>query len=754
MQKPPRFGAWLAWLVALTLGSLLVGCGAESALSVSRWTLVTGGAPGDVELPARLDDRLPTGPSRYVLASRVTLPPELRGRPLTLAIPFFEGPTTLRANGRVAVPFDPEGPHYRSRGAQAFRIDAEATTASPELSLELEIDHAFTRSAWFDSVPRLSATPGGDSAFRAVRFVNQTVGLVTLGVLFGLGTFYAVAFAFDRSRRAHGWFALQALGVFPYALASTGWTRDLLGPYDQLTLVALYSSNLSSLFFTHSHFRLGPVPRAFPWGGAALMLVFALWPGMFDAPRIAVRLMVLLCTAAVVYQVAICARVARTGERRDRAAAIAFCAAWLGLLALAHADVAWLLGLGRYVGSAHFLLTGIVLFSLVQASVLGRDHAASLVATDALNVELAAKVRTLETSTREVGVLNDELRRQVADRSQKLAEALARVRTLPSGAASLASGDVVHGRYRVVRTLGEGGMGAVYEVRRLTDDRRLALKVLRGATTGRALARFAREGQIAAQLAHPSLVGVVDIDVADSGAMYLVMELVDGSSLDDPGARRHGTSWVLAVLRQVASGLAALHEAGIVHRDLKPANVLIDRHGEADSPRARIADFGIAKEHGLDAPPPVSGVAPTLAATDPHATTMSVDRDDGSATAPAISAAAYTAIDSQPAGMTPLTQTGALIGTPLYMAPELATGAASGPASDLWSFGVMALELLLGRYPFRGPPVLLGWSTPPSLAECALDVEIEGALLRCLDPDPSRRPTAREVADTLSRNPA
>src|SRR5262249_2303300 len=140
-------------------------------------------------------------------------------------------------------------------------------------------------------------------------------------------------------------------------------------------------------------------------------------------------------------------------------------------------------------------------------------------------------------------LLSDELRRQIADRSQRLADALARFGAVPTRAIAFAAGDEVHGRYRIVRPLGAGGMGAVYEVERLVDSRRLAFKILTSASTGSALARLAREAQVAAQVSHPNLVAIVDVDVSDSGSLYIVMELVDGAPLQTLSARYGEAAW-------------------------------------------------------------------------------------------------------------------------------------------------------------------------------------------------------------------
>ena len=186
------------------------------------------------------------------------------------------------------------------------------------------------------------------------------------------------------------------------------------------------------------------------------------------------------------------------------------------------------------------------------------------------------------------------------------------------------------------------------------------------------------------------------------------------------------------MLRQVAAGLTALHDAGVVHRDLKPSNVLLDR-AAGDVPRARIADFGIARLTGAD---------PSESAIDAAEREQTPGADD----AP-ISALASTTPE--------LTRTGVVLGTPHYMAPELAHGArAAMPASDMWSFGVMAFQLATGRLPFDFPPALEAtargdWKGPlPSTA--GMPGVIARVVEACLQPDPARRMTAREAEAALA----
>ncbi len=316
-----------------------------------------------------------------------------------------------------------------------------------------------------------------------------------------------------------------------------------------------------------------------------------------------------------------------------------------------------------------------------------------------------------EAAERDKRLLEAEVRRQVAERARDLSEAIARLSDAPATRSRLAPGDMVDTRYRIVRPIGEGGMGQVLEVERLADNRRLALKVLSHAADRSSLARFAREAQLAAELDHPNVIAALDVGVTGAGVLYLVMQLVTGASLDRARARYGDRAWALPILRQIGEAVVAMHERGIIHRDLKPSNVLLD--GE----RVKVTDFGIA-----------SLVARPLDEATP----------DG-ATALA------------------LTRAGALVGTPSYMAPELCAGTQeAGPASDAFSLGVVAYELLAGRLPHVSPPAIerlagRALAPPPPLAQLCPELPSTLAALvdRCLCEAPGDRPTMRALVDGL-----
>jgi serine/threonine protein kinase len=223
---------------------------------------------------------------------------------------------------------------------------------------------------------------------------------------------------------------------------------------------------------------------------------------------------------------------------------------------------------------------------------------------------------------------------------------------------------LIAGRYRVLRELGRGGMGIVYEVEHVHTGDRRALKVLlmkEGQDPG-ALERFKREARASARIKSDYVVAIVDADVAPElgGAPFLVMELLNGTDLyRELAARgRIPADEAIIYLRQAARALDKSHAIGIVHRDLKPENLFL--HVREDGTTIlKILDFGISKIVGGDPAGDLAGAG--------------------------------------------LTRTGAVMGTPLYMSPEQARGRVSeiGPATDVWALGLIAIQLLSGQVYWR-----------------------------------------------------
>jgi hypothetical protein len=357
------------------------------------------------------------------------------------------------------------------------------------------------------------------------------------------------------------------------------------------------------------------------------------------------------------------------------------------LVAFSLPDMLW--GAGLKVIDAHGAPLGMLAFVISGGWMLAQ--------------RAAQQQRATQTALNEVQALNSELRTQIERRSRDLKELFVTTQAPPNGlVVDPAPGTVLDGRYRVRSKLGEGAMGAVFDVERLTDTRRFALKVLTGAVTGTDAARFAREAEIAAKLSHPNLVGIVDVGRGDNGLVYLVMELVEGRTLENARGQFGDVAFGRPLLAQLAAGLQALHDGGFVHRDLKPANVLLARDA-AGAETVRIADFGVARSTAPEAPSAVNFK---------------------------------------------LTQSGAWIGTPLYMAPESAQGAVSTKA-DVYALGLIGFELLIGRYPFEEPPIvsmMKGEPLKPVPWPPGLDAKLQALLSRCLATDPGARPAAAELA--------
>ena len=263
------------------------------------------------------------------------------------------------------------------------------------------------------------------------------------------------------------------------------------------------------------------------------------------------------------------------------------------------------------------------------------------------------------------------------------------------------------GNYTLLAELGRGGMGVVYKAHDNRLDRIVALKrILSGALAGpRERLRFRSEAEAVARLEHPAIVPIFEVGTLDGDA-YFSMRYVDGETL----AQRLGQGPLPArqaaeVLLQVARAVAYAHDSGVVHRDIKPANVLIDSEGSAF-----LSDFGLAKRTG---------------------------------------------------GHISLTQSGAVLGTPNYMAPELAIGKRGtvGPPCDIYSLGAILYAMLTGRPPFQAAsPVdtvlmlLEQEPLPPRLINARADRELEMITLRCLQKPPDLRyGSASELADDLQR---
>ncbi|MFO0762102.1 MAG: serine/threonine-protein kinase [Byssovorax sp.] len=285
-------------------------------------------------------------------------------------------------------------------------------------------------------------------------------------------------------------------------------------------------------------------------------------------------------------------------------------------------------------------------------------------------------------------------------------------------APEIAEGAVIAGRYRIDRRLGQGGMGEVWAATHLVTRKTVALKVLRGAADASPALRrrFLREGRAATAVAHPNVVDVLDVLEIEGETPVIVMELLDGETLGGRLAREGSLSLAVTaeLLVPVISAVRAAHTAGVIHRDLKPENIFLTARagGEVE---VKVLDFGIAKMIGGE---PGEALATTL------------------------------------------TEGGAMIGTPCYMAPEQACGERDIDArADVWALGVILYECLGGCRPIEGDNlgqvvknILTEGITPLDRLAPDLPPEVAALVMRMLARDRSARPSdLAEVATLLQR---
>jgi serine/threonine-protein kinase len=265
------------------------------------------------------------------------------------------------------------------------------------------------------------------------------------------------------------------------------------------------------------------------------------------------------------------------------------------------------------------------------------------------------------------------------------------------------------GDFRIVRRLGQGGMGQVFLAEQLSLKRKVALKFLRADLVANpsALGRFRAEAEAVAKINHANIVQVYTLG-EHAGQQFMALEYVEGMNLRDYLARKGPLDLprALIVMRQVAAALQRASEAGVVHRDIKPENILLTRSGEV-----KVADFGLSRLFGQQ-------------------------------------------------DQLNLTQSGTTMGTPLYMSPEQVQGKAVDPRSDIYSFGVTCYHMLAGRPPFSGTnafDVALKHvnETPPPLGDARPDLPADVVALvhGMLSKDPAQRPqTGRAVLKELKQS--
>jgi serine/threonine protein kinase len=268
-------------------------------------------------------------------------------------------------------------------------------------------------------------------------------------------------------------------------------------------------------------------------------------------------------------------------------------------------------------------------------------------------------------------------------------------------------GQVLKGRYRVVRQLGEGGMGTVYLGEQVTIGRKVALKLLheKYAWDEEFVRRFRQEARLTASLSHPHVITVYDFDQADDGTLFIAMEYIEGSNLRELIQEKPlDVSRAVRLGIQIAEGLAAAHYVNVIHRDVKPENIMVARPTD----HVKLTDFGIARLR--DAP-----------------------------------------------SSTRLTRAGTIMGTPAYMAPEQIEGEEASQKTDIYALGIILYEMLSGTVPFTAPtpaavlmkhlrevPIPLGQlrrGIPPA---------VERIVAQALEKKPEHRPAGMaEIANAL-----
>lgn len=283
----------------------------------------------------------------------------------------------------------------------------------------------------------------------------------------------------------------------------------------------------------------------------------------------------------------------------------------------------------------------------------------------------------------------------------------------PPDRASTLSGQLLDGRYQIVRKLGEGGMSYVYLAKEIASGEEVAIKVLspKLATDRSSVERLRREAGLAMRLDHPNACRILRLGESEDGLIYLVMPFLEGELLSDRevkgGPMEFDTG--IRLMREVCAGLHHAHELHIVHRDLKPENIMLVP-GDDGVEHAIVMDFGLAKER----------------------------RAEGE--------------------LQKLTATGIILGTPEFMSPEQIRGKQLDARSDIYALGIVAFEMFTGKLPFHGRNAqemmiarLRGAPMPLRQARPDAPEHVEKALAKAMDTNPDHRfATTLEFGDALA----
>ena len=328
--------------------------------------------------------------------------------------------------------------------------------------------------------------------------------------------------------------------------------------------------------------------------------------------------------------------------------------------------------------------------------------------------------RLIESNAEELKRKYDELERfnaELRESRQAVIESSRRAQLIFSALADALPGTILEDKYKLEEKIGSGAFGTVYSGRHLLLDAPVAVKIFRpvpGKNMDKSLERFRREGMSAKRISHPNAVTVLDFGISAEAIAFLVMELLRGRTLADElrNLKKVSPRRAAEIALPICSVLAEAHRASIIHRDIKPSNIFL--HQTTAGEIVKVVDFGIAKM--LDS---------------------ATDAED-----------------------THLTATGALIGTPSYMAPERLGTEAYGTESDIYSVGVMMYEMITGELPFEGAGTnylraafLHATADVPAPRTKERDVpeELDTLIVRAMATDPTERPTALQMAETIAR---
>ena len=263
-------------------------------------------------------------------------------------------------------------------------------------------------------------------------------------------------------------------------------------------------------------------------------------------------------------------------------------------------------------------------------------------------------------------------------------------------------GTVLDGRYRIIKLIGEGGMGEVYSAEHIHIDKKFAIKLLKQeiVSNAEAVTRFRQEARSSSSIGHRNIIGIDDFGQLSDGRIYMCMELLNGAALNDMIQQPMSADRLLNILIQTGHGLAAAHAKGIVHRDMKPENIFVTI-GPSNEDVPKILDFGIAKVSGNE-------------------------------------------------GGNHLTRTGTIFGTPFYMAPEQALGNPVDARTDIYAMGVIMYECFAGSLPFQGESFMgiltqhITTEPEPVIQRAqkagrALPMGLAEIITRCMQKNPAQR---------------